>query len=240
MNLSLLKKLIPNNLKNILKDKLGVPSQEKSLKLLKSLGFHPNIVLDIGAYEGNWTKFCKDLFPTSSILMVEGQNSKKSILAKVCKFNKGIDYKIALLGANDAMIDFYIYDTASSILKENNITGASIEPRQLSLLDDLLEGTIFNNPDLIKLDTQGSELEVLKGGEKTLNYDNAVLMEVSLLDIYKEAPLVSDVIKYMSDRDFVLYDICSLMKRPLDRALYQGDFLFVKTNSLFRSDKRWV
>ena len=237
---SFLKHFIPSSLKTKLRYQLGVPSQQKSFHSLKNLGFVPKTVLDIGAYEGLWARDFKKLFPEALILMLEGQTSKEDILKKVCADNKGLDYRIALLGATKKIVNFNIYDTASSVLEENNETGASIEQRELTCLDSLLESTGFSKPDLIKLDTQGYELEVLKGGENSLKNTKAVLMEVSLLDIYKNCPLVADVIAYMTNRNFVLYDICSLMRRPLDGALYQSDFLFVKKDSLLRNNKRWI
>jgi hypothetical protein len=82
-------------------------------------------------------------------------------------------------------------------------------------------------------------LEILKGGEKTLANAEFVLLEVSFLDIYIDCPLVSDTITFMKQRGFVVYDICTLMKRPLDNALFQSDFLFVKEKSNFRTNKRW-
>ena len=235
-----LKHLIPSSLKNKLRYHLGVPSQQKSFKNLRNLGFNPKTILDIGAYEGLWAVALKKTFPEARILMLEGQTSKDDILRKVCKDNSGIDYQIALLGATETLVSFNIYDTASSVLEENNETGALVEQRKLTCLDNLLENTDFNTPDLIKLDTQGYELEILRGGENNLKNAKAVLMEVSLLDIYKDCPLVSDVIAYMAERNFVLYDICSLMRRPLDGALHQSDFLFIRKDSGLRNDKRWI
>ena len=77
------------------------------------------------------------------------------------------------------------------------------------------------------------------GGEKTLSCAGAVLLEVSLIDIYKEVPLVYDVLYFMKERGFVLFDICSLIYRPLDKSLYQSDFLFVKEDSFLRANKKW-
>ena len=162
---SSLKHLIPSSLKNKLRYHLGVPSQQKSFNALRDLGFKPKTILDIGAYEGIWAIDLKKTFPEARILMLEGQTSKDDVLNKICGDNQGIDYQIALLGATETIVSFNIYDTASSVLEEYNETGARIEQRKLMCLDKILENTDFSKPDLIKLDTQGYELDVLKGGE---------------------------------------------------------------------------
>ena len=53
------------------------------------------------------------------------------------------------------------------------------------------------------------------------------------------APLALDVMKFMDEADFQLYDITQFMRRPYDKALYQLDVLFVKKNSAWITDKRW-
>ena len=199
----------------------------------------PKVCLDIGAYQGTWTLDLKGIFPATAILMLEGQSEKEEALKKLKEQFSDVDYRIALLGAQESSVTFQKYETASSVLTEHHATGATTETIKLQLLDKLVEKTPFENPDLIKIDTQGYELEILKGGEKTLLSAEFVLLEVSMLDIYKNGPLVADVIAFMNARGFVLYDICSLMRRPLDKALFQSDFLFAKENSVFRKDKRW-
>jgi FkbM family methyltransferase len=235
-----LKYLIPSFLINNLRYHLGVPSQKRSFNNLKRLGFIPATALDIGAYNGEWSTGLNDIFPNCKILMFEGQTSKETILKQVCRNRPGFGYRIALLGASESRVNFNIYDSASSVLEEYNETGAVIEQRKLDCLDDLVKGTIYNQPDFIKVDTQGYELEILRGGEETLQRTQAVLLEVSLLNIYKDCPLVADVMTFMTARDFVLYDICSLMRRPLDKALFQSDFLFVKKSSSLLSKTQWI
>jgi len=235
----IIQKLILNHFIKLVKDKAGVPSQENSLKRIKSLGYQPKQCLDIGAYEGFWTQEFKAIFPSCAMLMIEGQSEKEASLIKTKELYKDVDYQIALLGATEKAVLFNKYETASSVLDEYNTTNAVIEERKLALLDTITDQFKFK-PDFIKIDTQGYELEILKGGERTLAAAEFVLLEVSFLDIYKNCPLANDVLSYMSSKGFVVYDICTLMKRPLDKALYQADFLFVKESSGFRSDKRWI
>ncbi|QNN43019.1 FkbM family methyltransferase [Pedobacter roseus] len=236
----LISKLIPAKFVQKLRNDLGVPSQRKSLEALKKLGFSPNYVLDIGAYEGNWAIEFNQIFPESKIMMIEGQRQKHEILLQKKKLLPNSEVKIALLGAENKTVNFNIYDTASSIYKEDNETGALIEEMELQLLDDILLTTAFCKPDFIKIDTQGFELEILKGAAKTLQSAKAVLLEVSFLNIYKGAPLASEVIAFMKKNSFVVYDICSLMRRPYDRALFQSDFLFLQKDFNLRSSTRWA
>ena len=236
---SILKYLLPGKLKKLAKDKLGVPSQGNSLKRIKRLGFSPRYCLDIGAYEGNWTTDFKHIFPDCSILMFEGQAEKEAALLNTKQTYNNVDYQIALLGANESTVIFNKYETASSVLSEHNVTNAQTESRKLITLDSAILNTPFSRPDFIKIDTQGYELEILTGGEKTLSSAEFVLLEVSFLDVYKNCPLVVDVLNFMQAHGFVVFDICTLMNRPLDGVLFQSDILFVKKESRFRSDKRW-
>ncbi|WP_379093589.1 FkbM family methyltransferase [Pedobacter sp. UC225_65] len=235
----IISRLIPNKFIKYLKNRLGVPNQASSLLRLKELGFEPQHILDIGAYEGHWALEVAAIFPKAHILMIEGQKAKEDILSKRLNEIPNTELRIALLGAETKNVTFNIYETASSVFKEDNETNAKIEQIELQLLDQIVADTRFEKTDLIKLDTQGYELEILKGGIKTLQSAQLVLIEVSLLGIYKGAPLVDEVIHFMKSHGFILYDICTLMRRPYDNALYQSDFLFIKQNHPLIASTRW-
>jgi hypothetical protein len=102
----------------------------------------------------------------------------------------------------------------------------------------VLSDLASESPDFIKIDVQGHELEVLRGAEKVLKDCIFCLLEVSLLSLGNEPPLI-EVMNYMDENGFQLYDISQFMRRPYDKALYQSDFLFIKKNSTFISQKRW-
>jgi hypothetical protein len=74
---------------------------------------------------------------------------------------------------------------------------------KLQRLDDLFtEGTKF---ELIKLDTQGSELDILRGGKNTVSKSSAVILEVAYVEYNLGSPLAEEVIDYMKSIEFDIY-----------------------------------
>ena len=96
----------------------------------------------------------------------------------------------------------------------------------------------MDSADFIKIDVQGYELEVLRGGKETLTKAQAILIELSLIEINAGAPLLDEALSFMKAAGFVAYDILEIHRRPLDGAMNQIDVLFVREESLLRADKR--
>ncbi len=234
-------RLIPGSFVEKLRMRLGVPSQKWSLNNLKKNGFNPTKIVDIGAYEGKWTEEVSEIFPEAHFLMIEAQAEKEALIKNVAqKDSNKRDYRISLLSADDdKTLLFNQYETASSVLVEHHDTGAETKTIISKSLDTVLNSSNFQMPDFIKLDTQGYEIEILKGGKSALVSAKVVLMEVSFIDIYKNGPLVLEVLNFMDKHNFQAYDICSIMRRPLDKAIFQSDLLFVKKDSSLIQNKKW-
>ena len=230
-------KLISYELKENILHKMGAPHMFWSIRNLQKLGFEPEVIFDIGAYKGEWTERVNEIFPEATFFMFEGQKSKEAYLKLLKdKLSNRSEYIIGLLGAEQGKpIYFNESETASSV----SLTNTTQHNDYLQTLNYLVKSKQIQIPNFIKIDVQGYELEVLKGASDILQNTEAILMEISLLDIgNNNTPLLNEVLIFMENLDFVPYDICSAStRRPLDNALWQTDILFIKKDSKYRLSK---
>ena len=87
--------------------------------------------------------------------------------------------------------------------------------------------------DILKLDVQGYELEIFKGASLIMKSTDIILAEVSLIDIYVGSPLVNDIIHYLKEKNFLLFDIADFRRRSPNNHLWQCDMFFVKKNLFY-------
>ena len=128
--------------------------------------------------------------------------------------------------------------TSSSLLRDAHNRDFPVEIFPQTTLDRTIRDFYAGRaPDLLKLDVQGFELQVLKGGEASLGGIRAILTEVSLLDLHEDVPLLHELTGWLGGRGFVAYDICGMTRRPLDQALWQADLIFVRKDDPLRRDK---
>lgn len=241
---SLVEQVIPRSLRNRLIRHYSIPDIGWSLRNAKESGFSPRTIVDVGAYVGEWSQATHRIFPSADILAVEAQREKEKELITLSREHEKIHYEIALLGEEERQnVPFRRGGSGSKVMRQVNPGNTNLERRQMTTLDELTENTSFAAPDLLKLDVQTYELEVLRGGTRMLDRHppELILMEVSLINVDKndDSPLLADVIRFMDEWAYRLYDVCSLMRRPYDNALWQMDVLFVHSTSDLIASSRW-
>lgn len=214
------------------------PNMRFALKDARARGLNPRTILDIGAFEGGWARMAAEIWPDAKIIMIEANGEKQPALSAVAAELKA-DLHVALLGPKDgADVLFHVMESGSSVFEEKSAYQRRTDRRKTARLDTLLAD--MPAADFIKLDTQGYELEILKGADRLLATASAVLMEASLIQINDGAPLLHDVLSFMNDRGFVAYEIAEIHRRQLDRAMNQIDILFVRDNSPLIANKSFT
>lgn len=203
------------------------------------VGKIPGTILDIGANKGQWFSQCKETF-NCHVHMMEADNDNHNDLKDCQKRYMGQDsITIALLGKEDGItMPFYKIksdnNTGNSMYRENSsyFKDCNIECLPSMTLDSVI-GDMYEKIDLIKLDVQGAELDILRGGQKTVAKCDLILMEVAFQQYNLGAPLAPEVFAYMDSIGFQAIDM--LEKHHFGYDFIQADFLFGRKDTAYVS-----
>ena len=77
--------------------------------------------------------------------------------------------------------------------------------RRTKTLDVLTKEKNWAQPDLIKIDVQGAEVDILKGAQETLQNCSHVILEAQSKVFSSGAPMLNEVEQYMNSIGFVLF-----------------------------------
>ncbi|TCD01899.1 FkbM family methyltransferase [Erythrobacteraceae bacterium CFH 75059] len=209
-----------------------ITSEESAYRRLADRGYSPKSIIDVGAHEGEWTRLAKRVFPEAKVLMCEASEQKAANLESICRELPNTTYSIAPLASEGGKeVTFYLMDNASSIMPENSNIPREEVRLTTKTLDDV--ASEMDGPIFLKIDVQGAELEVLKGGTETLRKCDVIQLEVAVLEYNRGAPDMRTVLETMHRLGFSPFDIGGLV-RPDSINLVQIDLLFAKHHSPLR------
>jgi FkbM family methyltransferase len=156
------------------------------------------------------------------------------------------------IGRQESDRDFYVTQLGdlASLLKPSAITRGrkpfhikEVVKISTTPLDTLVEkGELTGKYDLLKLDTQGSELEILNSGDKLLNDVLCVVCETEFFEMYENQPRFSEVEVFLRSKGFEPLSLNQhsawSARHGFDlsrRKLTWGDSIFVKRGDYFQS-----
>tara|TARA_Y100000592_G_scaffold93387_1_gene156518 strand:- start:228 stop:830 length:603 start_codon:yes stop_codon:yes gene_type:complete len=167
--------------------------------------FMPSRILDIGAWNGFWTKNVKAIWPDAHFTCIEAGPKHEKRLQELTA-----DYHIAVLGDSHREVKMYLREIDKGSKKKVTYTKGStvfgifkdFEVRQMETLDKLVgKDAQF---DLIKQDVQGAEIMVMQGAPDIFTRAKYVIQEVNLYKDKKfpSIPSENDMDEYMFQLGF--------------------------------------
>jgi FkbM family methyltransferase len=133
--------------------------------------------IDIGANEGNWSLAFKSISKNCNYILFEPNRKHNFFLNKISKDV----YNNVLFKEKQKKI-FRETDSekglGNSIYKEKSNAKFRETTVQAVTLDDIIKKLKINQFEIIKIDTQGSELDIMKGGLKTLKKTKFLILEL--------------------------------------------------------------
>ena len=235
-------KLINSAMGMLRRHLISAPSMRGHLKRLRSRGFYPKHVLDVGAAHGDWSLMCSKIFPDSDFLLVEPLEEYEKSLQKTRKKICNARYILTAVGSFTGETAIFVQKdlVGSSILHDSDPRFPGVQ-RTVPIVtaDNLITQTGSTIPDLVKVDIQCYELEFLQGASSLLHITEVFILEASLFRFLDGSPLIHEVIEYMTTHGYMIDDIVGHLYRPSDGALGQVDIAFVKSDSFLRKSILW-
>jgi len=200
-----------------------------------------DFVLDVGANAGQYGQLLRRCGYRGRIVSFEPLAAAHGKLS-VCASADGnwIVAERAAIGAAPKRTTINVAgNSSSSSLLRMNVRHSEAEPRSafvgteevdIITLDDCIARYVAaNRGGLLKVDTQGYEMEVLRGAERTLRDQiDLVQIELCLVELYDGQPAMLDVCNFLKGRGFTLRYIVPGFKDPSTGRLLQFDGIFCR------------
>jgi FkbM family methyltransferase len=209
---------------------LGEFQMPSALQRVAMHGIPIQTIIDIGASDGKWSLEAMSFFPNASFMGIDPLQERESALKDFkCKFSN-FDYMICAAGEKDG--DLIRLDVASDLDGSTvDGLGGKSRPVPVKKIDTIVLEKYLKGPFLLKFDTHGYEVPILKGAEKSLENTNLIIMEVYNFNITNHALRFHEMCFHLENSGFRCYDMAGPMLRIYDNAFWQMDLLFCRSDS---------
>ena len=208
------------------------------MRFVASLGI--NLIFDVGANQGQYASHLRKLGYQGRIVSFEPLLGVFGKLAERSKQDPDWEAVNCALGSCDdtAQINISKNSWSSSLL---DILPAHVESAPESAYQGTEQITVravdsivddYYRPGeklFLKIDTQGFGMKVLQGAEKSLDRISAIHLEMSLVPLYRDEPLMGELVTYLHGKGFTLVAIEPEYFNPETGQQLQVNGLFVKT-----------
>ena len=204
-------------------------SYRNALMRLKTRGLQFGTIIDVGAAKGEWAKLARKVWPDSGIHMVEAKPLWEQDLKALCEADDKISYTLAGASNNEGSGHFMITEDpfGDAVTWHPSQTTLEILDIPLVRLDALAIRLGLHGPYLIKLDTHGTEVDILEGAEGILSETNALCIETYTMIGQKRFPELS---MHLGELGFMPVDIVEPLYRPKDKVLWQIDIVYQRAS----------
>lgn len=214
-------------------DKASIENEYKWLKEFKFM-----TIIDIGANEGQFADKIRLLFPNAYIYAFEPLPSVFEKLKdnfkedkKFTAVNLGLGEQKSVLPLNENE-----YSPSSSFLNLTDVHTKNFEEavktKELNVnvekLDEVFTAKQIELPLLVKIDVQGFEDKVIRGGINTLQKASVIICELSFVELYKGQALFEDILHLITQMGFKYAGSIEQLRAPETNRILQADGIFIK------------
>lgn len=206
------------------RSKNSLLEMDNGIKRLYLLNITPNVIVDIGAAKGSWTKKAMDYWPGSVYKLIEPLREQIDMMPEIISSNAKVEIIEGAAGEKTGSVSFSITED----LDGSGVYGEGENNRVVTVynLDEICRDS--KGSYLLKLDTHGYEIPIFEGAGETLKMTDAIILEVYGFYVSPTGKLFHQISEYLSRKGFRLFDIVDIMRRPKDDAFWQADAIFLR------------
>lgn len=197
-----------NYIKNLYNNVTLAPPHIKYLQQMYNNEIRLNVIYDIGACVGHWTKEAKLIWPNARIILIDAFEGGEVLFKEL-----NYEYYFGLLSDKDDEIKTFYQNNYNpggnsyyrQIETDNNVTYFPDEcgiTKNTITLDTLIKKYNLPYPDLIKIDAQGSEIDILRGAQNVLKYTKHLIVELPYIKFNQGAPLDKEANEIITNMGF--------------------------------------
>jgi FkbM family methyltransferase len=195
-------------------------------------------VIDVGASDGRWSGWLENAFPDKRHLLIDANKVHLPALVAACNKHPKWSYAFCAVGERKAELYFDDSDPMGGHLSETPLS-IDYKPCSVKPIDELADEHQLHGPFLIKLDTHGVEIPILKGAAKTLSQTTVLVIEAYNFDLKAPGVPFWELCQFMLGLGFRTFDVFDILHRPLDYTLWQFDLVFVRSDLGLFQDLRY-
>ena len=193
-------------------------------------------IFDIGAHQGNWTNKINGITKGKKhFVLFEPNKTHNKFLQRT-----GFPFHNVLLSDVEKEIDFFsISSTGDSYYPEKGnplIENAVPTKTKCRTLDQMLVSNQLPQPDFIKIDTQGAEIDILKGANKVVKQCSVILLECPIMEYNSGAPNLQQYLDYMESIDYVPFELPEI--HIVSKKLVQIDIAFIRRDLIQQINRK--
>jgi FkbM family methyltransferase len=178
---------------------------------LKLFVADPKVIFDVGAHTGQSTRFYHQQFPSSEIHAFEPDPDLFKELWAGLGRERGVTLNDTAVGSTPGPHRFFVNSDShmNSLLEPGpQIWGKVTREATVEVvtLDDYCVRKGIERIGILKSDTQGYDLEVLKGASNLMEAGriSVIVTEILLADMYKDGARIEDIFRLMRERRYKL------------------------------------
>jgi FkbM family methyltransferase len=180
---------------------------------LRGLGFRPRTIIDVGVAKGTPQLYAA--FPDAQLILVEPLSEYFEGIARLLEHRRGVHIPAAA-GSSEGELELLVeprWTDMTSRYSRHPLgrTGDTLTPRRVHVttIDRIIANHAFPAPFGLKIDTEGSELEVIRGAAATLERTLFVIAEVSVLPGRLEGSY--SFAQFIAAMDQAGFEVCDLV-----------------------------